>query len=275
MTEAYGPTPTAEPAEPPFQVPLTSALAAGAMPSRVRQHPRAVGGTARGRQTSVRRVRSLIRAAIAADSSAETKLDENVLVRELDASRSAVREALQQLRDEGLLARRQRVGTRVSGAVLQLPLYELLIPDLEGSFKLKWTEVRTVPATVIIKENLNIESAEVNLVECLVLLGDEILGVNSNYLAMNVSEIPMPTVARTLQDAFLLTFGRDLGTSTNTIESTACDSQTARLLRVPVGSPLLTRMQTLYDVDGNPHIVQFSHFRGDRVSFKTSTIVPH
>ncbi|CAM5505529.1 GntR family transcriptional regulator [Streptomyces hirsutus] len=61
--------------------------------------------------------------------------------------------------------------------------------------------------------------------------------------------------------------GVDIGRITDTVEARLADPETARLLRVPLLSPILHYTGVTYDTDGTPLDVAVINYRGDRFSF--------
>jgi DNA-binding GntR family transcriptional regulator len=61
--------------------------------------------------------------------------------------------------------------------------------------------------------------------------------------------------------------GAGIGRITDTVEARLADPETARLLDVPLLSPILHYTGVTYDVAGRPLDVAVIHYRGDRFSF--------
>lgn len=237
-------------------------------------HPRSAGGSARGRHTSTRRVHDILRASISSGLTfSHDGLTEDFLVRELDASRNSVREALRMLSDEGLVDRRRKSGTSVSGSVLRMPLNDMVSPKIEGDLKIRWIERRVVPTTRFIRDELQTEDTHVGMIEHLFLLGGQPVGVRSLYFNKDHEIVETP-VAMNRRDAFKFAFSTPIGRVTSVIEAKICDDKTSRMLRMPVNSPILVRQQTLYDIDDNPREVDFTHFRADRLSIVEESLAP-
>lgn len=230
-------------------------------------HPRAAGGSARGRQTSDRRVRDLVRAAIGEDLYDEGEhLDEEVLVAAMATSRSAVRRALQQLTEEGLLRRRQRLGTYPQNRTLRLKVDDIAGSDPAG-FRLKITDHRLVPSTPLLRALLGIEDAEMHMMENTFSHDGGPIGVRTAYFPVSFpavnydGPVEMVGIGRTV-------FGTDeLKVLSTEVGATLADSTTARLLAMSPGGAIVTRRQVFVDGDGNRLQVVFDHYRADRVSF--------
>jgi len=229
-------------------------------------HPRSTGGSTHGRHTSTRRVHDILRASISSGMTfSHDGLTEDFLVRELDASRNSVREALQMLRDEGLVDRRRKTGTSVSGSVVRMPLNDMVNSKIEGNLNIRWIERRIVPTSPFIREELETEDPEVCMIEHLFLLDGQPVGVRSIYFDKSHDIVETP-VAMNRRDSFQFAFGVPVGRVRTTIEAKICDDKTSRVLRVPLNSAILVRQQTLYATDGRPREVEFTHFRADRLA---------
>ncbi|CAL9382122.1 HTH-type transcriptional repressor NagR [Streptomyces sp. enrichment culture] len=61
--------------------------------------------------------------------------------------------------------------------------------------------------------------------------------------------------------------GADISRITDTVQARLADPETARLLRVPLLSPILHYTGVTYDTDGRVLDVAVIHYRGDRFSF--------
>lgn len=61
--------------------------------------------------------------------------------------------------------------------------------------------------------------------------------------------------------------GADISRITDTVEARLADPETARLLQVPLLSPILHYTGITYDTAGRPLDVAVIHYRGDRFSF--------
>jgi GntR family transcriptional regulator len=230
--------------------------------------PRSVGGSSHGRHTSTRRVRDIIRAGIGSGLSfSQDSLTEDFLMRELGASRNSVREALQMLADEGLLDRRRRVGTSISGSIVDIPVTDMVTHRLAGELGIRWVEERIEPVSRYVREQLRLPAAhdEVKMIEYVFTLHGDIVGVRSIYVESTHTIVETP-IAMHLEDAFDYAFGAPLGQVVTTLAAETCDSKTARLLRVAEGSAILVSRQLMFDASGRPRELAFTHFRADRVN---------
>jgi GntR family transcriptional regulator len=243
-------------------------------------HPRSVSGSAqrRGRrQSSARRVYDLVRASIRrGDVGPSGVLVEERLIEELSASRQAVRDALQALAGDGLVERRRRVGTTVSGSILDVATDQLmhLPPDrmVVAESAVERLEEQEMPAPPWMRARLRIDEDEpVLMVEELISSHGEVLCVRATYKP--VSRLPerATTQVADLATAFEHGFGVPLGTVESLVEAVGADALTAELLGVPEGAPLLVREVLLVDADGLPRDLSYTHYRADRICFTHTT----
>lgn len=235
-------------------------------------HPRAVGGTAGHRQTSTRRVRDLLRSELRSGFVArDAQFVEDYLVSALAASRSAVREALQMLAQEGLLSRERRSGTTVARGVALFPLDDIL--EAGGQpVTVRRTDQRSVPSTPLLRAKLATEDDTLGIVEHLFSTEEGPVGVRVAYYRLAYTQPESWAECPDLRQAFLSVFGRPLGRIDTVVEAGAGEPGTSKLLGIPEGSPVLIREQLLVDDRGVPQEFTFSHYRADRVSFSTGAV---
>jgi GntR family transcriptional regulator len=200
--------------------------------------------------------------------------DERSLAADLGASRNAVRDALALLREEGLIERRQGVGTTVStpkyghgldrlaGLAEALSGYGTVVNVVRGARLM-------TPAPATVAEQLELApDAGVVHVERLRRLGGSPLSLDETYLARDVGE-PLLGCDLAGRDLFALiedTAGLQLGRAEVTVDAATADAEIAGLLEIEPGSAMfaihrLTRLQ-----DGRPIDVEWIHIRADRLS---------
>jgi GntR family transcriptional regulator len=219
-------------------------------------------------QTSPRRAHDLVRAAIrSGELRPGDRLEEVTLVRELATSRNAVREALQMLADEGLVTRAPREGTTVVGSVLELPLDDLIPSTDSADVAIHRLNDRRVPSTALIRDRLQTSATEVGVIEQLFTFRGEPIGVWIDYYDADIVQPESWAVCPDLRTAFEHIYGTPLGWVETTIEARPCEPRTMRLLGLNERIPMLVKEHVMYDVDGVPHDLSYSHYRADRVSF--------
>lgn len=234
-------------------------------------HPRARGGSARGRQVSSRRVRDLILASIREGTlDLDTQLVEEDLIRMFNSSRAAVRDALNELSDAGFLVRRPRLGTRVHRRDLGLEL--TAISGIGGeSVEIVIREQRLVPNLPLVRTRLNIHDDHVRLVENTFHAFGETIGLRSAYFSASHDADPteLAGIPLTMERTAAEFFGTDPGDAWVSIGAERCDERTGQILGVPAGSTLLMREITYTTSDGAPFQIVFDRFRADFVRFET------
>ncbi|MEO9323526.1 GntR family transcriptional regulator [Nocardioides sp. C4-1] len=255
-----------------FEVQHLSAVPGSEAPQ---QHPRAAGGSDRGRQSSERRVRDLVRAAIEDGVFDEDlQLDETTLIESLSATRSAIRRALQQLTHEGLLERRPRFGTYPRNRSVRLVLDD--ITDVPGSgvgaerprVRIRITDTRPVPASGLIRSLLACDDETVHMMENLFVCGDLPIGVRTAYFPTSYPVLDydgpaeMGAVGQTVFNT------EEMHAASTRIGATVADAATARILKITPGSAVLTRQQVFVGAGDLPVQAVFDHYRADLVTFQ-------
>ncbi|MCL8027668.1 GntR family transcriptional regulator [Nocardioides bruguierae] len=213
-------------------------------------------------------VRSLIRSGFLIN---DEQLVEDHLIKTFGVSRASVRLALQQLAAEGLVVRQRRSGTRVAQDYYQVPVDDILPWQAPAGFMVRITDDRIVPSTPLIRKRLEITAESVGLVEHVFERvrphGVEPIGVRIAYYRPGYQQPARWATCPSLADAFRSVFGVDLGHIDTVVDAVAVDADTARLLDLREGAPVLMREQVLHGTDGVPYEYTFSHYRADRVSF--------
>ncbi|MCU1446430.1 GntR family transcriptional regulator [Cryobacterium sp.] len=219
-----------------------------------------------------RRAYDLLRVMIrSGDVVADQKLVEDTLIRTLGITRTAIREALQQLSEEGRVTRQRRSGTRLNKAVLQLPIDDILPWKASNRFSVIRTDYRTVQTTPTVAEKLNTTDDYVGLVEHCFFDGTEAVGVRIAYFRRRYAQPAVWARCPSLADAFEAVYGSPLAEIRSVIDAGACDPSTARMLGIPAGSPVLVREQLLVDLAGTAQEYTFSYYPAGAVSFPVAT----
>ncbi|GAA4884201.1 GntR family transcriptional regulator [Kitasatospora terrestris] len=200
---------------------------------------------------------------------------EDVLAAEFDASRNTVREALDLLRDEGLVRRVPGSGTLVVAEKVPHGLNRLegLAETLHEHGRIS-NEVRAfgpVRAPGPVARRLGLpDGAEVVYLERLRRLNGLPLSLDLTYLAPDIGAALDPAdladrdVFRLIEEAA----GTPLGSAEITLEAVNADAHSATVLEVPRGGALLMleRLTTL--ADGRPVDLEYVRFRGDRLAMR-------
>jgi GntR family transcriptional regulator len=200
---------------------------------------------------------------------------EDQLASEFGVSRNAVREALDLLRQEGLVKRVQGSGTLVRAAKYDHSIDDLLglAETLTGHGEVR-NEVRVsglVAAPAAVARRLEIAPAEpVLYLERRRLADGEPLSLDLTYVVRDLGE-------RLLEedlagnDVFVLLerlSGQPLGSASLAFEAVAADGHSAATLDVPTGAPLLMLERLTHLADGRPVDLEFIRMRGDRMTMR-------
>jgi GntR family transcriptional regulator len=222
---------------------------------------------------SVRRTYDLVRSSLRL-LGPEERLVEGELTAATSATRSTVRAALQLLAQEGLLIRAPKVGTTAVGSMV-LPVGELLtLRDQESVYgtSTKVLETTVMPAPAIVGKRLDLPlGAPVALSEILLLQDGTPLALTSSYVGLK-EEHPVEQGGVALDTIELLeeSLSVSLGESETTVAAVASDAETASLLDIHEGAPVLWCEDLLCDVDGRPRALMQLRYRGDRVIFSAT-----
>ena len=205
------------------------------------------------RHTTRRILRDLFAASIRHGEFSTEPLAEFRLVARFGASRGAVRETLLTLAEEGLLQRRQRLGTQVTGNAVRLEWNEPRSGPDRSRFTSDLLADREVPSTPLLRRLLRSEDQHLRMYD-IVIAHDRIpIGFRTTYLRTTAPSGPA------FENGPVAVVSAELGTA-------RADSQAARFLRLDAGAPMLTRMQVLAEANGDRVAVTFDQFRGDHVS---------
>ena len=219
---------------------------------------------------SVRRTYDLLRATLPA-LEPDAPLSEGELIDSFSASRNTVRMVLQLLAAEGLVSRRPKVGTTVAGCTV-IPIEELT-PLAQWSRHRPTTgrvlETRVMPAFTAISQRLSLpEGSLVAVTEGLVMEDTEPLALFVSYVGLTREQADLMRAGGLSVIAFLeAQLGVSVVESDTVMTAIACDEQTAALLGVAEGSPLLSLEELLRDADGTPWAVCQIRCRADRIAF--------
>jgi GntR family transcriptional regulator len=198
------------------------------------------------------------------------------LAAEFGVSRNAIREALELLRGEGLITRVQGAGTFVTGAKLsqRLDRLEGLAESLAGHqlpVDNMVLSVRESVASPFVAAKLQLpENAPIIFIERLRSVAGVPLSLDTTSL--RVGAIPVDANLDR-QDVFAMIeaeLGVRLGWAEVTVESVAADANTADLLQIRAGAPLLLLHRLTFLEDGTPFDFESVRYRGDRCSLVTT-----
>ncbi|MEU2123996.1 GntR family transcriptional regulator [Nocardia niwae] len=229
------------------------------------------------RADQARRVADILRHQLHAGAFDGALPSEQELAAEYGASRNTVRDALALLKDEGLIDRAPKVGTRVGTRKYDHGLDALL--GLQETFKGHGTvrnEVRAamhVAAPPAVARKLGLAPGErVVYLERLRYLADLPLSLDLTYLTPDIgTEVLGHDLEHT--DVFVLLeriSGHSLGSADLALEAVPADPHTASTLEVPGGAPLLMLERLTRLDDGRPVDLEYIRMRGDRITMRGS-----
>ncbi|MFE5602659.1 GntR family transcriptional regulator [Streptomyces coelicoflavus] len=186
-----------------------------------------------------------------------------------------MRQALKELEDEGLITRHRRRGTfiephaRRGSPVRLLGSVDAIVAQQSG-MKAELLDHGTVPVPSELAEYFP-QVPEVALYHR--LRCDEKTGEPTNHARnyirpelagrIDLDDLVRWPMTKVLRDVV----GMDISRITDTVEARLADPETARLLEVPLLSPILHYTGITYDTDGRVLDVAVIHYRGDRFSF--------
>lgn len=213
---------------------------------------------------SPRRTYDLLRSALV-NTGRRMSLVENELTDALSASRNTVRTVLQQLARDGLVIREPKNGTHAAGALL-LPIDQLT------PVAARRLECRPLGCPPLVRDRLQLPTGwTVLMIESLMMKDSLPLGISVNYIALAEGQTVGDDVDES--DVILIlerTLGVQIGGSQTTIGAVAADEQSADLVGVDVGAPLIWLEDVIEDHTGQPRALSQLRLRGDRVAFSAN-----
>lgn len=238
------------------------------LPSRAQLRPEVVYQRQRASpdrlNNSARRTYDLLRSTLVS-TGRSMLLVETELTDALSASRNTVRAVLQQLARDGLVVREPKNGTRAADAVL-LPIDEL------APLAARRLDCRSLGCPPLVRDRLRLPAGwTVLMIESLMLKDSLPLGISVNYIALPEGrslkiDIDDSDVILILEQRL----GIQIGRSHCTIGAVAADEQSAELVNVAVGAPLIWLEDLIEDETGQPRALSQLRLRGDRVAFSAT-----
>ncbi|HEX4431803.1 MAG TPA: GntR family transcriptional regulator [Frankiaceae bacterium] len=220
---------------------------------------------------SARRIRDLIRAEMHRGAYADGMLpSEELLMRQMHASRSAIRGAFALLREEGLIDRIQGIGTVVVAELKMMTLEESQgVAPFEPSNPLAVSRPRILAHDEIelpppISRHLGVAARSPGIrIEYLPMFNSVPLGIVTNYLRM--PEAASLAKARFTTDyyRYLADAGLDTTETSYLMEAAVADDTDAALLGLQSGDALMVAEQTLLNEKGEAFNYAFVRARGD------------
>ena len=238
----------------------------------------------RHRDSSGRHVYELLRMRIRSGAIDPDELFvDTALVHSLNATRQAVRHALQSLAEEGLLQRSPRFGTRLNGRIANVSLTGELHPQPgdeadpsrpSGRLLVRPVHRTVVHATELVAAKLRLPvGTRVAAVEQELYVDGEAVGLRSVYLTPDPDAETVLACADagdhdpvSFDEFYERVYGVAAGRSKITVEAVPSTSPDHDILGVGRGAPILLRTLESLDETGRPLSIGFTHVRGDRIA---------
>jgi len=200
---------------------------------------------------------------------------EDALASEYGISRITVRQALSLLEQDDLIVRQRGRGTFVSDhpPLIDSPKFSGSVEDMLAmgiKTKVKVLKVGRVDPTELIRRQLGLdEGKEVVKIEKVRLVGKSPFSYVVNYLPeeyggrIGSADLTLKPLLMILEEEF----GLKADEAVQSIEATAADAETANLLEVSIGAPLLKVERTVLDKKGRPIEHVSVLYRADKYKF--------
>jgi GntR family transcriptional regulator len=229
------------------------------------------------RAHDVRRLRDLLRFAVLGGGYPGGRLpSESELMAVHGASRATVREALAQLRADGLIERTQGIGTHVVASPVtsqMADVHGVVSPGpsgIRGSGRMRprVLDRSVIPAPPTVAAGLGVAAGTSCLrFDYVALLDDEPFALATNYVLFPEAGKLLDCLFRSDWYEFLAESGVEIGTSEFVIGCELTDAAVAAELGVPEGTPVTSLEQTISDLAGRPFDLAFIYMLGRRFRF--------
>ncbi|GAA2234769.1 GntR family transcriptional regulator [Herbiconiux moechotypicola] len=239
-------------------------------------------------ETSARRAYEMLRTLLrSGELTTRDALAEDSLAVTLGASRNAVRKALQQLADEGLLIRQTKSGTRLVHEMIHVDGGQVVPRGMalgadRGRLCIEQTRTERVILSPVVRKRLETEARIGVLSESRFHVDDAPISLRVGYVAGDPDLVQKALRAfgtvnpPPYEEAFRQLYGAPFGSSHSTIEAIRCEARTAAILGVDEGAPILLNEVLVRDVDGVARELSYTYYRSDRVAISSmSSSLPH
>jgi len=206
---------------------------------------------------------------------------ESELCENLGVSRTVVRQALNELVNEGLLHRRKGKGTFVAGPKVAESLVQSLTGFYEDMIARGLTPVtqvleqRLIPVSKKVAAMLNLEEGDqVIKIDRLRSVGNEPILIVTTFIphqicpALLEEDFSNQSLYAVLEDKYKIEIAR----GRRTLEAISASEEDARLLGIEEGDPLVLLKSVSYLEDGSPIEYFEAKHRGDRSRFEVELI---
>lgn len=235
-----------------------------------------LGGYQRGpaRAHDIRRLRDLLRFAVLSGGYPDGQLpSESELMAAYGVSRATVREALAQLRADGLIQRTQGVGTNVTTiavTTLMAEAHGIVTPsqDCMLSSGRVWSRVldqSVIPTPPTVSSGLGVGAGTSCLrLDYVGMFDDEPVSLATNYVLFPEAEMLLGCPFRSDWYQFMAECGVEFGTSEFVLGCELADATVAAELWVPEGTPVTWVEQKISDPAGRPFDLALAYILGRR-----------
>ncbi|MQA78580.1 MAG: UTRA domain-containing protein [Streptosporangiales bacterium] len=200
---------------------------------------------------------------------------ERDLAAQLGVSRMTLRQALIRLADEGMLRRSAKRGWYVAAEVLGEP------PSVLQSFTEMASARGLRPRSRILRLTLGKASLEeadrlriapaaavlridrVRSMDAVPVCVDSTVVVASRVEALHTADLTDRSLYAALEEC-----GVAIARSAFAVQATAADAETAALLELDAGDPVLVGSEVTYDTEGVPVLTSVTQYRGDAYRFQ-------
>ncbi|MCA9740189.1 MAG: GntR family transcriptional regulator [Deferribacteres bacterium] len=201
------------------------------------------------------------------------------LARHYQVSRGTVRHAITILFQDGLLRRKQGAGTFVTNRKIEQNFLKLMgftevmhAHNLQANAKLLRVDVLQPPQHIC--DLLQISSSEKAVyIERARYGGDEPLIVERSFFVHRLFEplLEFDLEESSIYELLATKTNVRLGQARQSIEARLCGPEDAKILNVPLGSPMLLMKRQIYDDVGQAFEYSEDTYRGDRLKFTIKT----
>jgi GntR family transcriptional regulator len=205
---------------------------------------------------------------------------EKSLMARFNLSSTTVRRALQDLVHKGYLYRKPGKGTFVRRPFIEEPLGLLssFFEEMEAQGIKPSSDVLTLKAVQpgsYVSEKMLLKSDDpVFLIRKLMKANGEPMAVFDSYWPLKIGKA-LAKYDLTTTGIFSVVegvLGISLGEAEGTIEAAAPTRKEARMLRIPLKTPVLVKKQIIYSSDGKPVNIVRLAYRGDRYKFRVRMV---
>lgn len=223
-------------------------------------------------------IADVIRERIAREGLGTTGLSDAALSEEFGVSPLTVRQAVQQLVNEGLLVRQRGKGTFVApqaftGSLDHLEAFMREWSVKGGDVRIELIDRQLIAANISIAAGLGIQAGQiVGYIKRLRRADGQPVAVDYRYIpaVLNVQIEDDDLLHEAIWEIFARKLGLAPKQSNTTIKAAAASDEEAALLELPAGSPVLRREAQLIMADNQIAVAGYSTYHPDRFVYATA-----